>query len=375
MVMKAPFELEKVTSDEFILNVGPQHPSTHGVLRIIVKLDGEVIKDIYPDLGYIHTGLEKMFENRKYDQILPYTDRTDYLSAVNNNFAYVMAVEKLLGVQVPERAEYMRVILAELNRIMSHLLWYSAFGMDVGALTPIFYAFREREEIIDMVESQAGGRLTHSAFRIGGFKYDFPADFFEKLKKFIFHFNDRVDEYEALLIDNIIFRARTEKVGIIDGAAAVNLGMTGPSLRGSGIAYDIRKTDPYSVYDRFEFKVCAGENGDSFDRSKIRMDEMRESVKILEQAMDKITAGEIMAKVPKIIKPAPGEVYCRAEGSRGEIGIYIVSDGTDRPYRIKMRSPSFSNLSALREMVKEKKIADFVAIMGSLDYIVPELDR
>jgi NADH-quinone oxidoreductase subunit D len=371
-----PLQLEKGReTDEYILSMGPQHPSTHGVLRVVLKLDGEVVKDAIPDVGYIHTGIEKLLENRKYDQIIPYTDRTDYLSAVNNNLAYCLAVEKLLGIEVPERAKIIRVILAELNRIMSHLLWYSAYGMDMGALTPIIYAFREREEIIDMMEAITGGRLTHNALRIGGFKYDLPSDFIPKLKKFISHFNDRVDEYEALLINNVIFTSRTKGIGILKKEIGINYGVTGPSLRGSDVAYDLRKIEPYSGYEKFDFQVCTGKNGDTWDRCIVRMNEMRESLKILTQSIDLLKEGEIMAKVPKIIKPAPGEVYAAVEGPRGEVGVYIVSDGSEKPYRIKLRSPSFSNLSVLKEIVVGYKIADIVAIMGSLDLVIPEIDR
>ncbi len=373
---KIPIEIEKgLETDEYILNMGPQHPSTHGVLRVVLKLDGEVVKDAVPDVGYIHTGLEKMFENRKYDQIIPYTDRTDYLSAVNNNLAYCLAIEKLLGIEVPERAKIIRVILCELNRIMSHLLWYSAYGLDMGALTPIIYAFREREEVIDLVEAMTGGRLTHNALRIGGFKYDLPANFISNLKKFISHFNDRIDEYDALLINNVIFVNRTKNIGILKKEIAINYGVTGPSLRGSAVAYDLRKLQPYSGYEKFNFEVCPGENGDTLDRCRVRMNEMRQSLKILEQAIDLLKEGEIMAKVPKVIKPAPGEVYCAVEGPRGEVGVYIVSDGSEKPYRIKFRSPSFSNLSVLKEIVVGYKIADLVAIMGSLDLVIPEIDR
>jgi len=373
---KFPLELEKgLSSDEYILNMGPQHPSTHGVLRLILKLDGEVVKDLVPDVGYIHTGLEKMFENRKYDQIVPYTDRTDYLSAVNNNWAYCLAVEKLLGAVVPERAEYIRVILAELNRIMSHLLWYASFGMDMGALTPIFYAFREREEVIDMMEAMTGARLIHHAFRIGGLKNDLPKDFLGKLMKFLEHFEDNIDEYEALLINNIILTARTKGVGVLTKEKAVNFGVTGPNLRASNCDIDLRKTSPYSVYDKFNFKSCIEKNGDTWDRAKVRMNEMRESAIILRQAAELLPQGEIMAKLPRVIKPPAGEVYEKVEGPRGEIGVYIVSDGSEKPYRIKLRSPSFSNLTILKELAIGGKIADLIAIMGSIDFIVPEIDR
>jgi NADH-quinone oxidoreductase subunit D len=367
--------MEKISDEEYILNMGPQHPSTHGVLRIVLKLDGEVVTGIYPDVGYIHSSVEKMCENKKFEMITPYTDRLDYLSAVNYNWAYVAAVEKLMGIQLPERAEYMRVMLAELNRIMSHLLWYSAYGMDVGALTPIFYAFREREEVIDMVEGMTGGRLTHHAFRIGGFKNDLQKDFLSRLEKFLATFEDRICEYEALLINNVILTARTKGVGVLDKDTAINYGVTGPVLRGSGCALDLRKNAPYSVYSKFDFRVCTGKNGDTWDRLKVRMDEMRESAKILKQAAAMLPAGEFCAKVPRVIKPAPGEVYTKVESARGEFGVYMVSDGTEKPYRIKFRSPSFSNLSVLKEITIGSKIADVVAIMGSLDLVIPEIDR
>ena len=375
MAEKLPASLEKLNTEEYLLNMGPQHPSTHGVLRIILKLDGEVIKDVVPVMGYIHRGMEKMFENRKYDQIIPFTDRTDYLSAVNNNFAYVLGVEKLLGVVVPERAEYLRVILAELNRIMSHLLWLSAYGMDVGAFTPLLYIFREREEIIAMFELITGNRLTHNAFRLGGFKYDVPKTFFEKLEKFISHFADNLDEYETLLINNVIFKSRTVGVGVITKALALSYGVSGPSLRGSDIKMDVRRDTPYSAYSKFVFEIPTGKNGDTWDRCEVRMNEMRQSLSILQQAMQGFPQGDIMAKIPKIIKPPAGEVYTAVEGPRGEVGFYIISDGTEKPYRVKMRVPSFSNLSALKDMTVGFKIADVVAIMGSLDLVIPEIDR
>ncbi len=375
MPEKLPYTLEKLTTEEYILNMGPQHPSTHGVLRIVLKLDGEVIKDIVPVCGYIHRGMEKMFENRRYDQIIPFTDRTDYLSAVNNNFAYVIAVEKLMGVVPPPRAEYMRVILAELNRIMSHLLWLSAFGMDMGAFTPLLYLFREREEVIAMIEMMTGNRLTHNALRIGGFKYDMPPEFFRKLKAFNGHFNDKIQEYETLLINNVIFKSRTVGVGSISRENAISFGFTGPTLRGSDAKIDVRRDVPYSIYPQLDFEIPSGKNGDTWDRCKVRMDEMRQSVRILNQAMQNIPEGDILTKIPKIIRPAKGEYYAAVEGPRGEVGFYIVSDGTDKPYRVKMRVPSFSNLSGLRDMIIGLKIADIVAVMGSLDLVIPEIDR
>jgi NADH-quinone oxidoreductase subunit D len=375
MSEKLPVTLEKLTTEEFLLNMGPQHPSTHGVLRIVLKLDGEVVNDIVPVCGYIHRGMEKMFENRKYDQIIPFTDRTDYLSAINNNFAYVIAVEKLMGITPPLRAEYMRVILSELNRIMSHILWLSAYGMDMGAFTPLLYLFREREEVLAMIEMMTGNRLTHNAFRIGGFKYDIPEGFFRKLEAFTGHFNDKIQEYETLLINNVIFKSRTVGVGVINKEKAISYGFTGPSLRGSDAKIDLRRDAPYSVYQQLDFEIPSGRNGDTWDRCKVRMDEMRQSVHILKQAMRNIPEGDIITKVPKIIKIPPGEYYGAVEGPRGEVGFYIVSDGSNKPYRVKMRVPSFSNLSGLRDMVIGLKLADIVAVMGSLDLVIPEIDR
>ena len=371
----ACFELEKLTDEEYILNMGPQHPSTHGVLRVELKLQGEVVKDVIPDVGYIHSGVEKLCENRAYPAVMPYLDRLDYLAAVNHNWAYALAVERLAGIQVPERAEYLRVIYGELNRVMSHLLWYSAFGMDVGALTPIFYAFREREELMDLMEAATGGRLTHNALRIGGFRSDLPKDFLPGLGRFLSSFERKVDEYEALLIDNVILKARTKGVGALDPELAVSYGVTGPSLRGSGPAWDLRRTAPYSVYGKLDFRVPTSEGRDTWSRLKVRMDEMRESAKILRQAAGALPSGEVSAKTPRVLKPAPGEAYSRVESPRGEFGAWVVSDGSERPYRVKFRSPSFSNLSVLREIAVGCNIADIIAIMGSLDLVIPEIDR
>jgi len=369
------FFLEKMSDEEFILNMGPQHPSTHGVLRVILKLEGETVKDLYPDVGYIHCGIEKMCEYKKYPSISPYPERLDYLSAVNSNLAYVMAVEKLLDIDVPIRAKYIRTLLCEINRITSHLLWFSAFGMDVGALTPIMYAFREREELISIMEEIGGGRLTHHAIRIGGFLYDLPTGIDKKIKKFCSNFDRRVDEYEALLVNNVILKSRTINLGILSKEKAIDWGVTGPSLRGSGVNFDLRKNCPYLVYDKLNFNVPLGKNGDTFDRVKVRMDEMRESKKIIEQIIEQIPSGEIIKAAPKIIKPKEGMVYYAVEGARGEFGVFLVSDGSEKPYRIKFRTPSFSNLSVLKEVCIGAKIQDIIAIMGSFDFIIPEIDR
>ncbi len=363
------------TSDEFLLNVGPQHPATHGVLRVVLTMDGEVVKNVQPHIGYVHRGLEKLLENRTYEQIIPFTDRTDYLSAIANNFAYVMAVEKLLGLEVPAKVQYIRVLTAELNRIASHLLWLAAYGLDMGAFTPFLYAFRDREEIGAMIEEASGGRLTTNYFRVGGFVHDLPPGFFPRLKKFLARFGKAIDELDTLLVENAIFVARTRGVGLIGPERAISYGMSGPCLRGSGAARDVRRDAPYSVYPQLSFDIPTGRNGDTWDRSWVRIEEMRQSLRILRQAMDGFPEGEHRARAPRAIEPPPGEVYTAVEGPRGEVGFYIVSDGTRKPSRIKMRSPSYSNLCALPEILSGMKIADLIAVMGSLDLVIPEMDR
>jgi NADH-quinone oxidoreductase subunit D len=366
---------EQLTSDEYLLNMGPQHPSTHGVLRVVLTMDGEYVKDIVPHIGYIHRGLEKLFERRRYDQIIPFTDRIDYTSPMNANLAYVLAVEKLMGIQVTDKIDFIRVIMAELTRISNHLLWFAAYCLDTGAFTPFMYSFREREEILNMLEVACGARITFNYLKFGGFIHDLPAEFFGRLKKFLSHFEKRVDEYETLLIDNVIFMARSKGVGVIDRETAISYGMTGPSLRGSNAAIDIRRDRPYSAYPQFQFTIPVGAHGDSWDRCKVRMEEMRQSTAILRQAVEGYPTGDYKVKIPRVIQPPPGEVYSAVEGPRGEFGYYIVSDGSDKPYRIKLRVPSFSNLSALREMARGTKIADLVVVMSSLDTIMPEIDR
>ncbi len=365
----------QTTSDEFLLNVGPQHPATHGVLRVEVTMDGEVVKDIVPHIGYVHRGLEKLFENRTWEQIIPYTDRTDYLSAIANNFAYVMAVERLLGIEVPQKVHYIRVIAAELNRITSHLLWLAAYGLDMGAFTPFLYAFRDREEIGGMIEEASGGRLTTNYFRVGGFVHDLPPGFFPRLESFMGHFGGKIDEYDTLLIENAIFVARTRGVGAISRERAISYGLTGPCLRASDAALDVRRDAPYSIYPKLSFDIPVGKNGDTWDRSKVRIEEMRQSLRILRQAIDGFPEGDFRVKVSRNIEVPPGEVYSAVEGPRGEVGFYVVSDGGRKPYRVKMRKPSFSNFSALPEILHGMKIADLVAVMGSLDLVVPEIDR
>jgi NADH-quinone oxidoreductase subunit D len=363
------------TSDEFLLNIGPQHPATHGVLRVVVIMDGEVVKDIVPHVGYVHRGLEKLFENRTYEQIIPFTDRTDYLSAIANNFAYVRGVEKLLGLEVPKKVEYMRVLCAELNRISSHLIYLAAYGLDMGAFTPFLYAFRDREEIVAMLEEASGGRLTTNYFRVGGFVYDLPKSFFPRLKKFIARFGKAVNELDTLLVENAIFVSRTRGVGAISRERALSYGMTGPCVRASHAEIDVRRDQPYSIYPSLNFEIPIGRHGDTWERSWVRVEEMRQSLGILRQAMDGFPEGDFKARAPRNIEPPAGEVYSAVEGPRGEVGFYIVSDGTRKPYRVKMRKPSFSNFSALQEILRGLKIADLIAVMGSLDLVVPEIDR
>lgn len=364
-----------ILTEEYYLNMGPQHPSTHGVLRLLLRIDGEVILDAFPDLGYLHRGIEKIAENRKYNQFLPFVDRIDYISGMLNEQGYCMAVEKLLGVQVPPRAEHLRVIVAELNRIASHLVWFGPFAMDLGAITPFLYAFREREKIIDLLESVSGQRLTYAYMRIGGVRFDLPEDFIGKAQEFCKYFKPKVDEYEKLFTENVIFLKRTKGIGILSQERAIDYGCTGPVLRGSGVKYDVRKDCPYSIYPELEFDIPTGEAGDSWDRYKVRIEEMRQSIRIIEQVIERLPAGEIIARLPKAIKPAPGEVYTRVESSRGDLGFFIVSDGSDFPYRLKIRAPSFSNLSVLRYLVRGLRVSDVVAVLGSIDIVLGEVDR
>ncbi|MDI6871208.1 MAG: NADH-quinone oxidoreductase subunit D [Bacillota bacterium] len=362
--------------EELTINVGPQHPSTHGVFRFKVRLDGETIVELDPVIGYVHRGMEKLLESRAWHQIIPYTDRFDYLASMFNNQAYVMAVERLAGIEVPERAEYLRVIACELNRIASHLVAIGAYGLDVGALTPILYTFREREKIYDLMEMLCGARMLYSYFRIGGLGYDVPEAFWDRLPAFLAEMPRRIDEYEELLTGNEIFLARTRGVGVLTGGHAIDHGVTGPNLRASGVPYDLRRADPYSLYSAFDFEVVTGERGDSYERYLVRVREMRESLKILEQAARACPReGPVLAKVPKILKPPPGEVYAHVESPRGEVGCYLVSDGRPQPYRFRWRSPSFNHLSVLRELVKGAKVADLIAVFGSIDVIGAEVDR
>ena len=362
-------------ADEIILNMGPQHPSTHGVLRVKLKLDGERVAGSECIIGYLHRGVEKIAEHRSYQQFAPYVDRMDYVAAVSNGLGYCEAVEKLLGTEAPPRARVVRTILTELQRIASHLLWLGTHALDIGALTPVFYCFREREEILKIFEKYCGARLTTHAFRIGGLQYETYDGFEEDVKRFCNDFAHRIDEYETLLTENRIWVGRTKGVGILNAEDAIALGVTGPVLRASGVKWDLRKAQPYAAYDQYEFDIPTRETGDTYDRYVVRMEEMRQSRRICLQAMENIPAGPIMARIGKVLKPPPGEVYHSIEAPKGELGYYIVSDGTTQPYRVRVRPPSFINLQAFDKMAKGSLIADVVAIIGTIDIVLGEVDR
>ncbi len=362
--------------DTLVLNVGPQHPATHGVLRIVVELDGEYIRKAEPVLGYIHRMHEKMGEVRTYVQYLPNMGRVDYLHALAWNWGYVGAVEKLMGIRVPERAEVIRVVTCELNRISSHLLWWGAYLLDLGAFTPIVYAFADRERIMDLLQTVTGSRLTYCYFRFGGVARDVDERFVTDTRRFVADFRKRLPMYRDLVTDNVILRGRCEDIGALTPETARGYGATGPVLRGSGVAYDVRRAEPYSVYDRFEFDIPVGRNGDAMDRYEVRMEEMAQSLRIIEQALDQLPAGgHVAPDLPERILPPRGEVYHAVEGARGKIGIYLVSDGGPKPYRVKLRSPGFSNLSVFAELARGTLLADAVSILGSLDLVIPEIDR
>ncbi len=382
------------------LNMGPQHPSTHGVLQIILDLEGEVVMRCDPVPGYLHRGTEKLAEGKYYNQIIPLTDRLDYLSPFNNNVAYVMAVEKLLGVQIPERAEWLRLILMELQRISSHLLWFGTHVMDIGAVTAFLFAMREREMILDIFEMCSGARLTVSYCRVGGLMADTPPGFEEKVEAFVKHFPSAHAEYMGLVTKNPIFMDRTVDVGIITGLDAIDMGLTGPSLRGSGVNLDLRKQEPYSYYDQIDFEVPLGSKGDCYDRYLIRMEEMLQSCRIVEQAIKHLKPGPVKLDDPKITLPPKelamsqaeamqrhfyqvihgfptpvGEAYGKIEASKGELGFYIISDGSSHPYRMKIRAPSFVNLQSLPLLTEGSMVADVVACIGTLDIVLGEIDR
>jgi NADH-quinone oxidoreductase subunit D len=362
-------------SSELVLNMGPQHPSTHGVLRVILKLDGEKVIGSECVIGYLHRGVEKIAENRTYVQFAPYVDRMDYVAAVSNALGYCESVEKLLNTEAPPRAQYIRVILTELNRLASHHVWLGTHALDIGALTPLFYTFRDREEILKIYEKYCGARLTTHAFRIGGCIYETYEGFEKEVRDYCDFLLPKIDEYEELLTTNRIWCERTKGVGILNGDDCKALGVTGPVLRASGVKWDLRKAKPYSGYDKFEFEIPTGKNGDTYDRYLVRIEEMRQSVKIIRQAVDGIPEGPIMAKIPKVLKPPVGEIYHSIEAPKGELGYFIVSDGSTQPYRVRVRPPSFVNLQALDKMIKGQLVADVVAVIGTLDIVLGEVDR
>ena len=361
---------------EMLLNMGPQHPSTHGVFRMVLWVDGEKIVKAEPHIGYLHRGSEKLCEGEQYHQVITLFDRMDYIGNFNNELVYCMAVEKLMGLEVPERAEYVRVILCELNRIASHLLYVGTIGLDAGAMTPTMFAFRGRERIQSLFEAVSGARMMHNYFRIGGIKEELPENFNQMIRELLPVLRVDVEESDKILTFNEIFLSRLKDVAPISADDAIDFGWTGPCLRGCGVEYDVRKDQPYSVYERFDFEVPVGLDGDCWDRHWVRIQEMYESLSIIQQALDQMPNGPVTSSLGRrLIRPPEGEVYVRSENPRGEIGVHLVSDGTDRPYRLKVRPPSFCNLSALQQLLKETWLADSVVILGSLDIVLGEVDR
>lgn len=390
-------------TDTMVLNMGPHHPSTHGVLRLVVELDGETVVNVAPDVGFLHTGIEKTMEHKTYQQAVVLTDRTDYLAPLSNNLSYVLAVEKLLGVDIPERATTARVLLVELQRISSHLVWLGTHALDLAAMSVFLYGFREREQILDIFELVSGARLMTSYFRVGGLAYDLPSEFLPTVKALLDIMPARIDEYESLLTNNIIWQERTMGIGAIDSASAIQYGLTGPGLRAAGVAWDLRKDMPYCGYETYDFNVPVAKNGDIYDRYLVRMAEMRESVKIARQAWQRLSdmgpglfqttnrkvvpppKSEITHSMESLIhhfklwtegfKPPRGDAYAAIESPRGELGTYIVSDGSPKPYRVHLRTPSFINLQSLPHMAKGQLVADLVALIASLDPVLGEVDR
>jgi NADH-quinone oxidoreductase subunit D len=360
---------------EMELNFGPQHPSTHGVLRLVIRVDGERILETKPDIGYLHRGTEKLFETETYPMGIPHTDRLDYVAAATNNHAYCLTIEKLLGVEIPRRAQLIRVILDELQRLSSHLVWLGTSGLDLGAVTPFWYAFREREQILDFFEEYCGARLTLNCMRIGGLPFDLTAGWVERLMEFLDDVPSRIDDYEQMLTENRIWKKRTVGIGIISGEECIEWGVTGPVLRASGVEWDLRRAQPYECYDELDFAIPTRVNGDTYDRYIVRVQEMRQSVRILKQCLDRLEPGEIRGKVPRVIKPVAEEVYASIESPKGELGFYCVSNGSNRPYRMHVRPPSFINLQALPRLAKGHLVSDLVALIGTVDIVLGEVDR
>ncbi|HJV46001.1 MAG TPA: NADH-quinone oxidoreductase subunit D [Bacillota bacterium] len=362
-------------TEEMILNLGPQHPSTHGVLRLVVTLDGETIKHIDPVIGYLHRGTEKIAEDLNYTQIIPYTDRMDYLSSMINNYNLVHAVETAMGLEIPERAEYLRIIVMELQRIASHLVWFGTYLLDLGAMSPFLYAFRDREHILRLFNELSGARLTYNYMRVGGLKWDVTPGWIERTAEFVSYFKKELEGYHQLVSGNRIFLNRVRDVGKITAEQAINYGMSGVILRSTGVKWDLRKDEPYSIYDRFEFDVPVSTDGDCLARYHLRMEEMKQSIRILEQALPQFPAeGEFWGKVPRVLKVPAGECYTRIEAPRGELGCYLYSEGKDKPYRLKFRRPSFVNLSILPELLIGDTVSNMIAVLGSIDIVLGEVD-
>lgn len=371
---------QQVKTEEMVLNMGPQHPSTHGVLRLELVLEGEVIVDVKPHVGYLHRCFEKHCEALTYQQIVPYVDRMDYLAAMGNEMGWAIACERLMGIEVPQRVEYIRVIMAELQRIASHLVAVGTYGLDIGAFTPFLYCFRDREKILNLFEITCGARLLYNYMWPGGLSHDIPADFVRLTKEFLTEFKPTVKELNNLLSYNKIFIERTANVGVLPLDAAINYGMTGPNLRASGLKWDLRRDDPYSIYDKFDFEIPVGQGwhgkvGDCWDRYFVRVLEMEESIKIIEQAIDQIPEGDVASAIPKRYKPPVGHIYARVENPRGELGYFIQSNGGQQPARVKVRPPSFISLGVMGELCKGHLVADVVAILGSIDIVLGEVDR
>lgn len=364
-----------IETDQVWLNMGPQHPSTHGVFRVLLKLDGEVITEAKPVIGYLHRGTEKIAENRMYFQIIPYMDRLDYVSGMGGDLGLCLAVEKIAGIEVPKRAQYIRVIAVELNRIASHLVWLGTWGLDLGVITPFLYCFREREEILYLLELMSGARLTYSYITYGGVRDDIPPEFYPRCRKFLKEFPKKIEEYHGLMGENEILKMRTQGIGILPRDVAISYGVCGPVLRGSGVNRDLRRNVPYSSYEDFDFEIPVGTVGDAYDRYLVRMEEMRQSVRITGQALEGLPEGEYTNRTGWFFKVPKGEAYTAVEQSRGEFGVYVVSDGSAKPYRVRLRAPSLCNLSVVPYLFKGWKVGDVVAILGSLDPVFGDVDR
>ncbi len=363
-------------TDQLVINMGPQHPSTHGVLRVVLRLDGERVVDLDVMIGYLHRGVEKLCENRDWQQIVLLTDRMDYVAAATNNLGYCETVEKLLSLEVPRRAKYIRTILAELQRLASHLVWLGSHAMDIGAVTVFLFCLRERELVLDLFEEYCGARLTYNCMRIGGLPQDLPPGWDKKVRALCDVVDDKVPEYETLLTQNRIWLERTRDIGVISAADAIAIGLSGPSLRGSGVRRDLRKDEPYAAYEELDFDIPLGSRGDTYDRYLVRLEEFRQATTIIRQALDGLPEGPVVGKVPRLIKPPAGETYHAIESPKGEIGFFIASDGKSlSPYRFRVRPPSFCNLQALRQLCIGHMVADVVALIGTIDIVLGEVDR